>query len=375
MQREYLHELVDWPQFTWDSPGLAPILSSVRLHEGILLGKMKAYGFSTRQETTLKTLTEETLKTSAIEGEVLDPDSVRSSIARRLHLRVAGLSAKEDHQVEGIVEMMLDATQKYKQPLTANRLFEWHTHLFPDVRTSSDKFRVGAWRDDRDGPLQVISGPIGKEKVHYVAPSADRVPKEMDQFLKWFNGDAEPDPLLKAAIAHFWFVSIHPFEDGNGRIARALAEMCLARSDQSAQRFYSMSSQILDERKEYYRVLETSQRVASGLDITKWLHWFLECLDRAIHKAEQLSEEALTKESFWRRLKDQRITVNSRQRKILNKLFTDFEGKLTRSKWVKMTKCAPSTAQLDIQELVAAGVLAQDSAGGRSTSYSLRFTR
>jgi Fic family protein len=372
MARTYIHELVDWPRFTWDSKTLAPLLSGVRLRQGLLLGKMRGYGFASRCTATLKVLTEETIKSSAIEGVVLDPENVRSSLARRLGLDVGGLKVHKDRNVDGVVEMMLDATQKFNEPLTKERLFDWHAHLFPGVRTTSDKFRVGAWRDDSRGPMQVVSGPNGRHKVHYVAPAAARLANEMGKFLKWFDGNEQEDPLLKAAIAHLWFVTIHPFEDGNGRIGRAIAEMCLARSDGSPQRFYSMSSQILEERNGYYEVLEKTQ--AGSLDITKWLTWFLGCLDRAIEQSNQITNSALEKESFWQNLKKRKISLNDRQRKVLNKLFSGFEGKLTRDKWMKMTKASSRTALRDIEELIAMGVIEQEEAGGRSTSYRLKRT-
>src|SRR6202521_3505983 len=265
--------------------------------------------------------------------------------------------------------MMFAQTQKFKEPLTKERLFDWHGHLFPGVRTTSDKFRVGAWRDDSQGPMQVVSGPVGRHKVHYEAPTADRVESEVGKFLTWFDGNEQEDPLLKAAIAHLWFVTIHPFEDGNGRIGRAIAEMCLARSDDSAQRFYSMSSQILEERKGYYEILEKTQ--AGSLDITEWLTWFLGCLDRAIEQSSRITNSALEKESFWQNLKKRNLSPNDRQRKVLNRLFSGFEGKLTRDKWMKMTKVSSRTALRDIEELIAMGVIEQEEAGGRSTSYRL----
>jgi Fic family protein len=369
MAGKYIHELIDWPRFTWDAKTLAPLLSGVRLRQGLLLGKMRGYGFASQWTATLKVLTEETIKSSAIEGVVLDPENVRSSLARRLGLEVGGLKVHKDRYVDGVVEMMLDATQKFKEPLTKERLFDWHGHLFPGVRTTSDKFRVGAWRDDSQGPMQVVSGPIGRHKIHYVAPRASRVENEMGKFLKWLDGSEQQDPLLKAAIAHLWFVTIHPFEDGNGRIGRAIAEMCLARSDGSAQRFYSMSSQILEERKGYYDVLEKTQ--AGSLDITEWLIWFLGCLDRAIEQSSLISDSALEKELFWQDLKKRNLSPNDRQKKVLNKLFSGFEGKLTRDKWMKITKTSSRTALRDIEELIAAGVIEQEEAGGRSTSYRL----
>ena len=370
MARTYIHARRAWPRFTWDPKNLAPLLSGVRLRQGVLLGKMQGYGFASRWTATLKVLTEETIKSSAIEGMVLDPDNVRSSLARRLGLDIGGLKDHQDRNVDGVVAMMLDATQKFYKPLTKERLCDWHVHLFPGVRTTSDESRVGAWRDDRQGPMQVVSGPIARHKVHYVAPEADRVENEMESFLKWFDSDAQDDPLLKAAIAHLWFVTIHPFEDGNGRIGRAIAEMCLARSDGSAQRFYSMSSQILEERKAYYEVLEKTQ--AGSLDITEWLTWFLGCLDRAIERSNQITDTALEKESFWQNLKKKNISLNDRQKKVLNKLFTGFAGKLTRDKWMKLTKASSRTALRDIEELIAMGILEQGEAGGRSTSYRLK---
>jgi Fic family protein len=370
MARTYIHELGGWPGFTWASKTLAPLLSGVRLRQGLLLGKMRGYGLTSRLTATLNVLTEETIKSSAIEGVVLDPGNVRSSLARRLKLDVGGVKTHKDRNVDGVAEMMLDATQKFSKPLTKERLFDWHAHLFPGVRTNSDKFRVGAWRDDSHGPMQVVSGRIGRHKVHYEAPAADRVETEMGKFLSWFDGNEQEDPLLKAAIAHLWFVTIHPFEDGNGRVGRAIAEMCLARSDGSIQRFYSMSSQILEVRKEYYEVLEKTQ--AGSLDITKWLTWFLGCLDRAIEQSNQITSSALEKELFWKNLKQRKVSLNDRQTKVLNKLFSGFEGKLTRDKWMKITKASSRTALRDIDELIALRVIEQEEAGGRSTSYRLR---
>jgi Fic family protein len=370
MARKYIHELVGWPEVTWDSKTLAPLLSGVRLHQGLLLGKMRGYGFVSQWTATLKVLTEETIKSSAIEGVVLDPESVRSSLARRLGLDIGGLKVHKDRYVDGVVEMMLDATQKFSERLTKERLFDWHAHLFPEVRKTVDKFRVGAWRDDSQGPMQVVSGPIGRHKVHYEAPAAARIESEMRRFLKWLDGNEQEDPLLKAAIAHLWFVTIHPFEDGNGRIGRAIAEMCLARSDGSTQRFYSMSSQILEERKGYYDVLEKTQ--AGSLDITEWLTWFLGCLGRAIEKSTQISDSALEKERFWQDLKKRNLSLNDRQKRVLNKLFGGFEGKLTRDKWMKITKASSRTALRDIEELITVGVMEREEAGGRSTSYRLK---
>src|SRR5882672_1493954 len=372
MARIYIHKLAEWPHFTWDSRVLAPLLSEVRLRQGLLLGKMQSYGFDTQWTATLKVLTEETVKSSAIEGVALDPENVRSSLAHRLGLNVGGLKDHKDRTADGVVQMMLDATQKFDKPLTKERLFEWQAHLFPEIRRTGEDFRIGAWRDDRQGPMQVVSGPIGRLTVRYVAPAAGRVNKEIDTFLKWFDSSEQEDPLLKAAVAHLWFVTIHPFEDGNGRIARAIAEMCLARSDGSAQRFYSMSSQILEERKGYYEILKKTQ--AGSLNITQWLAWFLGCLDRAIAQSNRITDSALEKELFWQRLSKRKISSNDRQKKILNKLFGGFEGKLTRDKWMKITKTSSRTALRDIGQLIAFGVLEQEEAGGRSTSYRLKRT-
>jgi Fic family protein len=370
MPKHFIHELAGWPGFTWDSKSLAPLLSRVRLSQGELLGKMRSYGLASRWNATFKVLTEETVKSSAIEGVVLDPESVRSSLAHKLRLNVGGLKIRRDRNVESIVELMLDATQNYSKPLTKDRLFDWHARLFPGVRTTNHEFRVGAWRDDRQGPIQVVSGPIGRQKVHYTAPAAALVENEMEQFLKWFDGDGQEDPLLKAAIAHLWFVTIHPFEDGNGRIARAIAEMCLAQSEDSAERFYSMSSQILGERKAYYEVLEKTQ--AGSLDITDWLTWFLRCLDGAIEQSDRITSSSVEKELFWSNLKQRNITPNERQRKVLNRLFSGFKGKLTREKWMKFAKTSSRTALRDIDELITEGILEPEEAGGRSSSYRLK---
>lgn len=361
----YIHEQPDWPQFIWDTKSVVGLLSSVRLNQGTLLGKMKSYGLSSQWNATLKVLTEETIKSSAIEGVVLDPESVRSSIARRLGLEKAGVR-KESRNIEGVVQMMLDATQKYKSSLTSERLFGWHNCLFPTGYSDLRKIRVAAWRDDI---MDVVSGAAGKEKIHFTAPAADRIELEMAAFLRWFNSEEQADPLLKAAIAHLWFVTIHPFDDGNGRITRAISELCLARSDNSQQRFYSMSSQILAERKSYYDTLEKTQK--GSLDATEWLVWFLRCLDRAIEKSHLITDSALEKESFWGRLKTQSIMLNPRQEKVIKKLFDGFEGKLTTGKWMKITDSSQPTAFRDITDLIAKGILIQSSEGGRSTSYRL----
>ena len=369
MARKYIHELADWPRFRWDGGRLAGLLSQVRLRQGVLLGKLLTYGLDSQWTATLKVLTDETVRSSAIEGVVLDAGNVRSSLARKLGLDVAGVTQHRDRNADAVAEMVLDATQKFEEPLTKERLWEWHTLLFPEARTSTDRFRVGAWRDDRRGAMQVVSGPVGKLRVHYVAPKASRVEREMVWFLKWFNGGDREDPLVKTALAHLWFVTVHPFEDGNGRVARAIAEMCLARSDGSRQRFYSMSAQILEERNAYYEVLEKTQ--SGSLDVTEWLTWFLECLGRSLGRANEVTRDALAKEAFWLGLKEKQVSLNERQKKVLNKLFDGFEGKLTREKWMKMTKASSRTALRDIDELIQLRVLEQEEAGGRSTAYRL----
>lgn len=367
----YIHELDGWPDFTWSDPAVGNRLAAVRHRQGRLIGRMEALGFDLRAEAVLRTLTEDVVKSSEIEGETLDRDQVRSSIARRLGMDIGGLSPA-DRDVEGVVEMMLDATQNFSAPLTEERLFGWHAALFPTGRSGMRRIVVGAWRDASSGPMQVVSGPHGRERVHFEAPEADRLPGEMAAFLDWFEGEDSLDPVLKAAIAHLRFVTIHPFEDGNGRMARAIADMALARSEGSSQRFYSMSAQIRQERRGYYAILEKTQK--SGLDITSWLAWFLECLDRACEGAEQILAGVLFKARFWERISGRAVNeppLNERQRQVINRLLDGFEGKLTSSKWARLTKVSSDTALRDIADLVERGVLVKNDAGGRSTSYSL----
>ena len=363
---QYIRDLKDWPRFHWKQERLSTRLSTVRHRQGRLIGRMEALGFPLQEEAVLQVLTEEIIKSSEIEGEILDREQVRSSIARRLGMDIGGLTAS-DRNVEGVVEMMLDATQRYAEPLTEERLFGWHAALFPTARSGMTKITVGAWRDDQSGPMQVVSGPMGKEKIHYQAPGASRLKREMKKFLDWFNKDDGTDLVLKAGIAHLWFVTIHPFDDGNGRIARAITDMMLARSEKSAQRFYSMSAQIRQERKAYYDILERTQK--GDLEITPWLEWFLDCLNRAFDGAETTLAAVLKKARFWDVHKS--MSFNDRQRKIINQLLNGFEGKLTSSKWAKLAKCSQDTALRDIEDLVTKDVLVKDVAGGRSTSYSL----
>lgn len=362
----YIHELDDWPLLEWDGKRVADRLAAVSRRQGRFAARMEGLGFKLQAEATLETLTQDVLKSSEIEGEILDREQVRSSIARRLGIEVGALTPA-DRDVEGVVEMMLDATRNFQAPLTAERLFAWHAALFPTGRSGMARIIVGAWRDDASGPMQVVSGPYGRERVHYQAPAADRLDDEMATFLDWFNGDASIDPVLKAALAHLWFVTLHPFDDGNGRIARAIADMALTRSEGGAQRFYSMSAQIRAERTAYYDILEDTQK--RGQDITSWLLWFLACLDRAFEGAERILADVLRKARFWKAMEGQ--AFNERQRKVLNRLLDGFEGKLTNAKWVALTKSSPDTALRDLRDLVERGALVKDGGGGRSTSYSL----
>ena len=362
----YMHNHPDWPRFYWNRESLAERLAVVRHEQGRLLGRMEALGFKLRQEAVFKTLTEDVLKSSEIEGEQLDAEQVRSSIARRLGMDIGGLKPV-DRNVEGVVEMMLDATGRYEQPLTAERLFGWHASLFPTGRSGMRRIRVGAWRDDSSGPMRVVSGAVGRERVHFEAPAAGRLDREMQVFLDWFDEKTESDWVMKAGLAHLWFVTIHPFDDGNGRIARAIADMALARSEQSAQRFYSMSAQIRQEYATYYDILENTQK--GEMDITPWMDWFLGCLGRAIDGAQAILGTILFKARFWEAIGD--FPLNERQRLVLNRLLDGFDGKLTTRKWAKLAKCSHDTALRDIAALVEGGILVRNPEGGRSTSYGL----
>jgi len=359
----YIYEQDNWPYFTWDNKKVMLKLGETRNLQGKLLGKMETLGFDLQNEAVLDTLTLDVIKSSEIEGEFLEKEQVRSSIARRLGLDIAG-SVYSERNVEGVVEMMLDATQRYSKPLTSYRLFDWHAALFPTGRSSMYKITVADWRKD---PIQVVSGAMGKEKVHYEAPKPELVAEEMNVFLDWFENETGLDLVLKAAIAHLWFVTIHPFDDGNGRITRAITDMLLARSDKSVQRFYSMSAQIRVERKEYYTILEKTQK--GNLDITEWILWFLNCLTNAINASEEILSKVLYKAEFWK-LHSTTI-LNERQQKIINKLLDGFDGKLTSSKWAKINKCSQDTALRDIQDLIKKNILRKAASGGRSTNYEL----
>jgi Fic family protein len=362
----YIYERKDWPGFTWDAKQLTKPLAAIRHRQGRLVGSMEALGFNLRQEAVLQTLTADVLKTSEIEGEQLDAEQVRSSIARCLCIDIGALKPP-DRNVEGVVEMMLDATGRYDQTLTADRLFGWQAALFPAGRSGMTRINTGSWRDDGNVPMQVVSGLVGRERVHFQAPAAAKVGAEMDVFIDWFNTDVSNDPVVKAGIAHLWYVTIHPFDDGNGRIARAVTDMLLARSEDSPQRFYSMSAQIRQERKAYYEILEATQK--GTLDITPWMAWFLDCLGSAIDGAHTTLAAVLAKARFWERIAG--TAINERQRMILNRLLDGFEGKLTTSKYAKLAKSSNDTALRDILYLVDKGILARNAEGGRSTSYEL----
>jgi Fic family protein len=364
--KKYIWQRPEWIEWQFDSGHLSELLSKVTLERGRLLGSMQALGFKFAEEATLRVLTEDVIKSSEIEGEKLNPESVRSSLARRLGMDIGAL-APADRHVDGVVEMVLDATQRYDQTLTEERLFGWHAALFPTGYSGLTKIAVGGYRTDSDGPMQVVSGGVGREKVHFEAPPAERLGQEMVRFLDWFNHAPGLDPTIKAGLAHLWFVTIHPFEDGNGRIGRAVCDMALARADGTTQRFYSLSAQIQHERKVYYDSLEFAQKGTQ--DVTEWLEWFLGCLLRAIQGTGEQMKEVMLKASFWSQWSG--ASMNERQIKMLNKMLDGFEGNLTNKKWVAMNHCSPDTALRDIKELVDCGVLVSAGAGGRSTHYVL----
>ncbi len=363
----YIHQHSNWPNFVWDKEKLTDLLAKVRHLQGRLIGRMESLGFPLQTEAVLENLTLDVLKSNEIEGELLDAHQVRSSIARRLGMDIAGLVPADRH-VEGIVDMMLDATQRYNEPLTDERLYGWHAAMFPTGRSGMYKIVVGGWRNNApNDPMQVVSGAMGKERVHFEAPAAAKLPKEMELFLDWFNDETEMDAVIKAAIAHLWLVTIHPFHDGNGRISRTIADMQLARADGMAQRFYSMSAQIRIERKGYYEILEQTQK--GTLDVTDWIEWFLKCLEQALLAASNTLSGVLRKAKYWELFKTKNL--NERQILLLNKVLDGFEGKLTTAKWAKIAKCSQDTALRDINDLIAQGVLAKEAGGSRSSSYGL----
>ncbi|RZI46873.1 Fic family protein [Candidatus Finniella inopinata] len=363
----WIHQRQGWPNVSWNQENLSIKLASVRHQQGRLLGRMGALGFQVSMEAALQTLTADVVTTSDIEGERLNPHDVRSSIARRLGIQTAGMIETTNENVEGIVDVMLDATQNYQMPLTEERLYGWHAALFPTGRSGMRPIMVGAWRPPSAGPMQVVSGPIGREIIHFEVPEATRLKNEMTRFVTWFEEKESIDQVIKAGIAHLIFVTIHPFEDGNGRIARAIADMALARSDQTTSRFYSMSSQIAAERKAYYFYLEQQQR--SGLDVTAWLDWFLDCLGRAIQNANVLLDAVFSKAAYWSHAN--KNSLNKRQKLIISRMLEDFKGFMRTSKYATMAKCSPDTALRDIYDLISCGLLVQNPDGGRNTSYRL----
>jgi Fic family protein len=363
----YIYEHPNWPEMTWDTKLLSKLCSDVRYKQGKHFGKMSSLGFDLKNQAFLTSFTEEVVKTSSIEGENLNTEDVRSSIARKLGMKVGGLVDSNSREIDGIVELIVDATKNYHQPLNEDRLCSWHRCLFPKGKLIPFGISVGKWRNDENGPMQVISGAIGKEIVHYQAPKASRIAKEMKRFFLWYNDQKNEESLIRAAVSHFWFVTIHPFDDGNGRIGRAITEMELSRSDQSEDRFYSMSAQIFKERKDYYEQLKIAQK--SRLDITSWVEWFLGCLSRSIDSSENHLKGILEKTKIWEKVN--KFVLNERQKKVINKLLDNFEGNLTSIKYSRMTKCSKETAIRDIQDLMKKSILIKNEFGGRSTSYRI----
>jgi Fic family protein len=363
----YIHEQKDWPDFTWNEARLSPLLAEVRHEQGLLLGQMATLGFELKEEASLHVLTQDAVNTAEIEGEILNPRSVRSSIARRLGLDDAN-PTPSTCDVDGLVEVLIDATKNHNKPLSMERLFGWHAALFPTGRSGMRRITVGDWRKDETGPMQVVSGPLGREKVHFQAPGHERLADEMTRLISWFNASCKSDPLIRSALSHLYFVTIHPFDDGNGRIARAIGDMQLARADKIDQRFYSMSAQIQKEKESYYDTLERCQKGA--LDVSVWIQWYLDCLLRAIHSSKLILRSTLDKAFFWQQHAD--ATFSSRQKAMLNRLIAGFDGKLTSSKWARITKCSQDTAHRDITDLIKRDILEKEDAGGRSTSYRLR---
>lgn len=363
---EYIHQHAHWPDLYWDNNLLVHLIGEARNLQGRLFGKMEMLGFELRDEALLETIALDVLKSAEIEGEVYNPEMVRSSLAQRLGLEYGG-TIMADRNIDGMVDMMIDATRNCFEPLTKERLFSWHAALFPTGRSGMRKIIVGGWRKDENGKMQVVSGAVGREKVHFQAPDAELIETEIAEFLDWFNQTQNIDLVIKAAIAHLWFITIHPFQDGNGRITRALTDMLLARSDKSTERFYSMSAQIRIERSAYYERLEKTQK--GRLDITEWIMWFLNCLINSLHASEKVLMNVLQKANFWH--KHTTVVLNERQKKVISKLLNEFEGKLTSMKWAKLAKCSKDTAIRDINDLIEKNILQKQSAGGRSTHYEL----
>jgi Fic family protein len=372
---KYIWQTKSWPDLKWDSAKLLKPLGNIRFSQGALLTQIKELGFEIQQTARADVLVEEALKTSAIEGEKLDPDAVRSSVGRRLGLPDAGLKEIIDQKAEGLVEILLDATTNYSKKITMERIWSWHAALFPTGYSGMVKISVGQWRNDSKGPMQVISGPIGQEKVHFEAPPAKKIDKEMQTFISWINTKDELDGIIKAGIAHIWFVSIHPFDDGNGRIARTLTEMFLTKDEDNPKRFYSLSSQIMAERNEYYKILKATQ---SGKgDITEWLKWFLECMNRAILNSNTLLKKIMTKARVWKEFAQ--IKLNERQIKVINRLLDagagGFEGGLKNKKYMGIAHTSRATAQRELADLVNKGILIKMPGGGRSVSYNIDWKK
>ena len=365
-EKTYIWQSDVWPKWRYDLSAIADQLTAVSHAQGLLMGRLADVGLAVRDQASIATLTDEVVKTSEIEGEVLNADSVRSSVARHLGLDI-GAVAPVDRHVDGVVDMVLDATLNSDKPLSAERLFGWHAALFPTGYSGLNKIITGQWRDDADGPMQVVSGPVGRRKVHFEAPPAHALPKETADFITWANAATGEPALVKAGLAHLWFVTVHPFDDGNGRMARAVGDLFLARADSSPQRFYSLSAQIQRERKDYYDILERTQK--GTMDVTQWLAWFLGTLNRAVESAHSTLEKVLVKALFWQRLAG--VALNERQLKLLNRMLDGFEGKLTSSKWAAIAKCSPDTALRDITQLLALGVLQKSNGAGRSAGYLL----
>ena len=363
---KYIWQASDWPDWRYDLAELAKSMAETSRSQGLLMGRLVDVGMALRDQASLAALTEDVVKTSAIEGERLDAESVRSSIARHLGVDIGALDPVDRH-VEGVVEMVLDATVNCQAPVTRDRLFGWHAALFPTGYSGFSRINVADWRDDASGPMQVVSGPVGRRRIYFEAPPADRLEAETKRFFDWINRDSNEAPLLKAGLGHLWFVTLHPFDDGNGRIARAIGDLLLARADGSPQRFYSLSAQIQLERKAYYDILERTQK--HSMNVTEWLAWFLDSLHRAVDQAQHTLDAVLAKTRFWQRWV--MIPLNERQVKLLNRLLDGFEGKFTSSKWAAIAKCSPDTALRDIGDLLVRGVLRKNQAGGRSTSYEL----
>lgn len=362
----YIHQTADWPHFIWDKEKIEAELIKVNKAAGFLEGRLSAIGFDVRQLAAVEALTHDIVASYEIENMVLDSGQVRSSVARRMGVRITG-ETEPSHYVEGVVEMMLDAVDNYRSPLTDERLFGWHNCLFPTGRSGMEVINVGRYRTDA---MNVESGAMGREKIHYHAPEPEMVPVEMERFLAWFNSDDTPEDYVKSAVAHFWFVSIHPFDDGNGRIGRAIADMALSQADNSTMRYFSISRQINKEKREYNNMLEHCQK--GSCDITAWIHWYLGCMLRAISGAEDMLSSILDKAIFWQN--HSQTTMNDRQKNALNIWLDGYEGKLTVKNWAKKANTSVDTAARDVKDLVDKGLLVPKSGKHRNVPYGIRIS-